>query len=196
LKTYLDKHAHRHVNTDSDSELLLNILADHLQQTGNSLVNEEDIFKALTKLYETCRGGYACVTMIAGYGIIGFRDPNGIRPLIYGERKSSCGVTDYMIASESVSLDALGFSNFKDVKPGQVVMITKNNPVVLKQCAPICQFTPCIFEYVYFARPDSVIDNISVYKARLALGEALAKSVIKSLGDKMDIDVVIPVIFD
>lgn len=111
--------------------------------------------------------------------------------MIYGERTEN-GVTDYMIASESVALDALGFSNFIDVKPGQAIIITKNS-VITQQCSPAAAFTPCIFEYVYFARPDSIIDNISVYKARLALGEALANAVMKKLGENMDIDVVIPV---
>jgi amidophosphoribosyltransferase len=111
--------------------------------------------------------------MIAGFGIFGFRDPNGLRPLIYGSRKSEFG-TDYMISSESVVLDSLGYSNFKDVGPGQAVIITRAG-VTVKQCVPSLKFTPCIFEYVYFARPDSIIDGVSVYKARLAMGEALAK---------------------
>jgi amidophosphoribosyltransferase len=176
----------------------LNFLADNLQQTGKFRytivlysVNEDDIFKSVSKLYQQCKGGYACITMIAGYGIIGFRDPNGIRPLILGERKTRDGM-DYMMASESVSLEALGFVNFSDCNPGEAVLITKSG-VTRRQCCPAREFTPCIFEYVYFARPDSIIDQVSVYKARLALGDALADSVMRALGDKMDIDVVIPV---
>ena len=121
---------------------------------------------------------------------MGFRDPNGIRPLIYGKRRSESGI-DYMFASESVSLEALGFSEFVDVSPGQAVIVTKNS-FAEKQLIH-AKFNPCIFEYVYFARPDSIMDGISVYKARLSMGEALAKSVLKKLGPQLDIDVVIPV---
>ncbi|KAJ3209433.1 amidophosphoribosyltransferase [Dinochytrium kinnereticum] len=193
LRDFLDTEAHRHVNTDSDSELLLNIFANNLQKTGKFRLNEEDIFTALKGVYNQCRGGYAVTAMIAGYGIIGFRDPNGIRPLIYGERKTPGGGIDYMVASESVALDALGFSNFRDVNPGEAV-IFKRDGLVKRQCIPAREFTPCIFEYVYFARPDSVIDGVSVYKARLSMGEALANQVVKKLGEKnVDIDVVIPV---
>lgn len=191
LRKFLDEIAHRHVNTDSDSELLLNIFADNLQQTGKSRINEDDIFTAMSKLFEQVKGGYACITMIAGFGIFGFRDPNGLRPLIYGSRETLDG-TDYMFASESVCLDSLGYSNFVDVSPGQCVIISKNG-VQKKQCIEPKTFSPCIFEYVYFARPDSIIDGVSVYKARLAMGEALANEVIKKLGKNMDIDVVIPV---
>ncbi|KAI8894469.1 phosphoribosyltransferase-like protein [Globomyces pollinis-pini] len=191
LRRFLDETAHRHVNTESDSEVLLNVFADNLQQTGKSRVNEDDIFNALTKLYDQVRGGYACITMIAGFGIMGFRDPNGLRPLIYGSRKTDFGM-DYMIASESVVLDGLGYSNFIDIAPGQAVLITKHG-VTTRQCIKPRTFSPCIFEYVYFARPDSIIDGVSVYKARLAMGEALANSVTKALGKNMDIDVVIPV---
>ena len=130
--------------------------------------------------------------MLAGFGLIGFRDPNGIRPLIYGERSNGQGGVDYMVASESVCLEALGYTNFKDVKPGEAIICTKDH-VVSRQCIERRAFTPCIFEYVYFARPDSVIDGISVYKARLSMGEALALAVERKLGKAMDIDVVIPV---
>ena len=187
----MDHEAHRHVNTESDSELLLNIFADHLQKTGKFRVNEQDIFDALAGVYNQCLGGYACVGMIAGFGIFGFRDPNGIRPLIYGSRKTLNGF-DYMFASESVALDALGYSDFCDVKPGQAIIITKDG-LSKRQCVPQREFSPCIFEYVYFARPDSVIDGVSVYRARLAMGELLAKTVLKKLGPNDSIDVVIPV---
>ncbi|KAI8914903.1 phosphoribosyltransferase-like protein [Powellomyces hirtus] len=191
LRDFLDHEAHRHVNTDSDSELLLNIFADHLNKTGKFRVNEDDIFTALEGVYAQCKGGYACIGIIAGFGLIGFRDPNGIRPLIYGQRVSSHG-TDYMMASESVVLDALGFTNFVDVLPGEAVIITKTG-IAKRQCRSGQPFTPDIFEYVYFARPDSIMDGVSVYKARLAMGEALATAVQRALGRNMDIDVVIPV---
>ncbi|KAJ3086525.1 amidophosphoribosyltransferase [Quaeritorhiza haematococci] len=191
LKDFLDFEAHRHVNTTSDSELLLNIFANHLQKTGKFRINEEDIFTALRGVYNQCRGGYACVGMIAGFGIIGFRDPNGIRPLVYGERRTEKGI-DYMIASESVALDALGYTNITDVKPGEAIIFTKDT-VTKRQATPPRQFTPCIFEYVYFARPDSVINGVSVYRARLAMGELLAQQVKRKLGNDIDIDVVIPV---
>ncbi|KAJ3193916.1 amidophosphoribosyltransferase [Irineochytrium annulatum] len=193
LKDFLDSEAHRHVNTDSDSEILLNIFANNLQKTGKFRINDDDIFTALKGVYGQCRGGYAVTAMIAGYGIIGFRDPNGIRPLIYGERKSPTGSgKDWMLASESVVLDALGFTNFQDVKPGEAVIFSKDR-VIKRQLITSKEFTPCIFEYVYFARPDSVMDGVSVYKARLAMGEALAQQVQKQLGNDNNIDVVIPV---
>jgi amidophosphoribosyltransferase len=129
--------------------------------------------------------------MVAGFGIFGFRDPNGLRPLVYGTRDTDQG-KDYMFASESVALTSLGFTNFVDVKPGECIIISENG-VSIKQCIPPRQFSPCIFEYVYFARPDSIMDGVSVYKARLAMGEALANAVTKQLGKNMDIDVVIPV---
>ncbi|KAI8992566.1 amidophosphoribosyltransferase [Pilobolus umbonatus] len=191
LKTFLDKVAHRHINTDSDSELLLNILANNLQKTGKFRVNEEDIFTAIKDLYNQCRGGYACVAMIAGYGIIGFRDPHAIRPLIFGRRKSPHGY-DYMFASESVVLEALGFTDFEDVKGGEAIIITREK-VSKRQLIVTNCITPCIFEYVYFARQDSIIDGISVYKSRLSMGEALATQVVRAFGNNMDIDVVIPV---
>ncbi|KAI9595989.1 Amidophosphoribosyltransferase [Syncephalis fuscata] len=204
LRQFLDKEAHRHVNTDSDSELLLNIFANNLQQTGKIRINEEDIFGAIKQLYTTCHGGYACVAMIAGYGIVGFRDPNGIRPIVYGRRKAIDANTmsptfdgddatyDYMFASESVALDALGFTDVVDVRPGEAVIITRSG-ITKRQLINDRVFAPCIFEYVYFARPDTILDGVSVYKARLAMGEALADQVLKTLGQQHDIDVVIPV---
>ncbi|KAI8813125.1 phosphoribosyltransferase-like protein [Cladochytrium replicatum] len=192
LRNFLDREAHRHVNTDSDSELLLNIFAHNLQRTGKFRVNEEDTFNALLGVYQQCRGGYAVAAMIAGFGVIGFRDPNGIRPLIYGERVTPNG-TDYMIASESVVLEVLGYKNFVDIKPGEAIIITRQT-INKRQLVPTLEFTPCIFEYVYFARPDSIMDEISVYKARLAMGESLANQVIQKLGKEAEnIDVVIPV---
>ncbi|CAJ0846047.1 3896_t:CDS:10 [Entrophospora sp. SA101] len=193
LKEFLDVNAHRHINTDSDSELLLNIFADNLQKIGKIRINEEDIFTAIKGIYQTCIGGFACVAMIAGFGIIGFRDSNGIRPICYGKRKNSHG-TDYMFSSESVVLDALGFSDVFDINPGEAVIITKQ-AITRRQLVEVekKKFSPCIFEYVYFARPDSVIDGISVYRSRLAMGEFLADQMIKTYGKSLDIDVVVPV---
>ncbi|KAI9143605.1 phosphoribosyltransferase-like protein [Paraphysoderma sedebokerense] len=193
LRAFLDAEAHRHINTESDSELLLNIFANNLQQTGKFRVNEEDIFNAITALYSQVRGAYACVAMIAGFGIVAFRDPNGIRPCVYGYRETAYG-RDWMIASESVALDALGYKNIVDLLPGEAIIITRHfQKLHRRQCIPPAVHKPCLFEYVYFARPDSIIDGISVYKARLAMGEALADQVIKKLGKDMDVDVVIPV---
>uniref|UniRef100_A0A1D1YK60 Amidophosphoribosyltransferase n=1 Tax=Anthurium amnicola TaxID=1678845 RepID=A0A1D1YK60_9ARAE len=191
LKDFLDFKTHRHINTDSDSELLLNIFANNLQKTNKVRIDEEDIFTAIKGMYEQCIGAYACVAMIAGFGIIGFRDSNGIRPICYGKRENIKG-TDYMIASESVVLDALGFTEVKDINPGEAIIITKTK-ITGRKLVESTNITPCIFEYVYLARPDSVIDGISVYRSRLEMGEYLADQVIKKCGDNMDIDVVIPV---
>ncbi|CAG8713164.1 19992_t:CDS:10 [Gigaspora margarita] len=191
LKNSLDVKAHRHINTDSDSELLLNIFADNLQQTGKFRIYEEDIFTAIKGLYEQCIGGYACAAMIAGFGIIGFRDPHGIRPICYGIRRSHEGF-DFMFSSESVVLDALGFTEIKDIDLGEAVIVTRQ-AITRRKLVHWGELTPCIFEYVYFARPDSVINGISVYRSRLEMGEHLANQVIKECGKNLDIDVVIPV---
>ncbi|KAJ2907985.1 amidophosphoribosyltransferase [Coemansia aciculifera] len=192
LRHFLDYDAHRHINTDSDSELLLNIFANNLQKTGKFRINEQDIFSAAAGLYGECRGAYAVAAMLAGFGIIGFRDPHGIRPLVFGRRKSSTAAGyDYMFASESVVLDALDFTDIEDVQPGEVVIVSKT-AVTRRRLVVEAQITPCIFEYVYFARPDSTIDGIPVYNARLDMGVKLARKVRQALGDAMDIDVVIP----
>lgn len=181
----------RHVNTDSDSEVLLNIFALELQQRGKLVPEPEDIFAAVSKLHEYCRGAYAVTAMIASYGIVAFRDPFGIRPLIFGVRESEQG-TEYMVASESVSLDVQGFTIIRDVSPGEAIYITPDGQLYTHQCAINPRLVPCIFEHVYFARPDSIIDGISVYKARLRMGEKLAEK-IQRLRPDHDIDVVIPV---
>lgn len=183
----------RHLNTGSDSEILLNILAHELQGIGksrNTLV-VADIFRAVAGLHKRCRGGYAAVAMIMGVGILGFRDPFGIRPVIFGERVTDMG-REYMIASESVAISALGFEIIRDIAPGEAVFITADGELHTLQCAEDPVYAPCIFEHVYLARPDSIIDNISVYKARLRMGEALAKKIQKTWPDH-DIDVVIPI---
>ena len=181
----------RHINTNSDSEILLNILASELAEGQKHRINEGDIFKAVTKLHKRVKGAYAAIGMIPGYGIFGFRDPNGIRPLILGERTTKEG-TKYMLTSESVALTALGYKITRDVKPGEAIVIDRKGNVHSQQCSDSSTLSPCIFEFVYFARPDSIIDNISVYKSRLRMGEKLAEK-IKSKWSEEIIDVVMPV---
>jgi len=183
----------RHLNTNSDSEVLLNILANELNAIGKSRNNlqAKDVFHAVKRLHKRCKGGYAAVAMITGVGILGFRDPNGIRPIIFGERKTDIG-TEFIIASESVAIDALDFQCTRDIEPGEAVFITLDGELHTFQCSDDPKYSPCIFEHVYLARPDSIIDGISVYKARLRMGEKLAKKILK-LYPKHDIDVVIPI---
>ena len=181
----------RHMNTDSDSEVLLNIFAHELSQKKQIEPRPEDIFSAVEGVHKRCRGGYAAVVMITGYGILGFRDINGIRPLVFGSRTSN-GQKEYMIASESVALDSQGFTIERDVAPGEAVYIGVQGNLHTKVCGEPGIHAPCIFEHVYFARPDSLMDSISVYKARLRMGQRLAEKV-KRLRPNHDIDVVIPV---
>lgn len=181
----------RHLNTDSDSEVLLNVFAHELGAIHKLKVNEQDVFKAVSAVHRRCRGAYANIVIIAGFGIVGFRDPHGIRPAVYGKRESKLG-TGYCIASESVALDVLGYELIDDIKPGEAVVITNDGQLFIKQCAENPSLNPCLFEYVYFARPDSIMDNISVYKARLRMGEALAKKILNKYPEH-DIDVVIPI---
>jgi amidophosphoribosyltransferase len=192
LKEQLFAEDQRHINTDSDSEVLLNVFAHELQQFGTKLrLTPEDVFQAVAGVHRRCRGAYAVVVMIAGYGILGFRDPHGIRPVVFGKRDSAAG-PEYMIASENVALDVLGFQLLRDIEPGEAVFIEHNGTMHARQCAEATDHCPCIFEYVYFARPDSIIDNISVYKARLRMGEKLAAKILREWPDH-DIDVVIPI---
>lgn len=191
LKEELFAQDQRHINTDSDSEVLLNVFAHELQELGKLRVGADDVFRAVAGVHERCRGAYSVVAMITGFGIIGFRDPYGIRPLVFGERKTARG-TDYMIASESVALDVLGFKLIRDVQPGEAVIIEKNGRLHTRRCAEKVLYSPCIFEFVYFARPDSIIDDISVYKARLRMGDKLAEKILRLRPDH-DIDVVIPI---
>eukprot|EP00128_Syssomonas_multiformis_P002899 Colp12_sorted_trinity150504_noHs@29069 len=192
LSRFVDSEAHRHINTNSDSELLLNIFAHELQTTNKFRIDYNDIFKAIVSLNRRVRGGYAVAAMLAGYGIIAFRDPYGIRPLVYGKRKSENGGVDWAFASESVALTALGFELVADVKPGEALVVTMDGQMHQEPCSETAVLSPCIFEYVYFARPDSVMDGVSVYQSRLAMGEALAKKIMRDWPDN-DIDVVIPV---
>ena len=181
----------RHLNTSSDSEVLLNVLAHELQTRTNGKPTPEQVFDAISALHKRCRGGYAIVALIIGFGIVAFRDPNGIRPLILGERHTGQGI-DYMVASESVALDALRFELVRDVAPGEVVYIENDGTLHSREFDGEIRHTPCIFEYVYFARPDSILDGISVYKARLRMGEELAGKIVRDFPDH-DIDVVIPI---
>jgi amidophosphoribosyltransferase len=181
----------RHLNTDSDTEVLLNIFAHELQNIGKLKPTEKDIFAAVKAVHRRCRGGYAVCALIAEYGVLGFRDPLGIRPVVYGARNTSRG-KEYMIASESAALSVMGFKLIRDLKPGEAIYIDVGGEVHSCQCAEAPRLVPCIFEHVYFARPDSIIDGVSVYKARLRQGERLAEKVLR-LRPEHDIDVVIPI---
>ncbi len=181
----------RHVNTNSDSEVLLNVFAHELAVRNKLQPTEEDVFAAVAGVHARCVGGYAVVAMITGHGVVGFRDPHAIRPIVFGQRHTENGV-EYMIASESVALDVLGFTLIRDLAPGEAVYITEEGKLYTRQCAANPQYSPCIFEHVYLARPDSIIDGISVYKARLRMGEKLADKILRERPDH-DIDVVIPI---
>jgi len=192
LKRDLFREDRRHINTDSDSEILLNVFAHELHSgTRNLTFNEDDVFRAVSAVHRRCRGGYAAVAMIPGYGVIAFRDPNGIRPLVFGERATEKG-PEMMVASESVALDTLDFDLVRDVQPGEAVIFTEDGKLHTRQCAENPQHCPCIFEFVYFARPDSIIDDIFVHKARLRMGRRLAQKIERVMG-KEPIDVVIPI---
>ena len=182
----------RHINTASDSEVLLNVLANSLQASARGVSLDPDtIFQAVGGLYRRVRGAYACVAEIAGYGLVAFRDPFGIRPLCYGIAETDSG-TEYLVASESVALEGLGFRPVRDIGPGEAVFIDLDGNFHSRQCSAEASLNPCIFEYVYFARPDSVIDGVSVYAARLKMGERLADSIRTELRHG-DIDVVMPI---
>jgi amidophosphoribosyltransferase len=181
----------RHLNTDSDSEVLLNVFAHELQNQGKLKPKPNDFFNAVSNVHKRCRGGYAVTALIVNYGLLAFRDPCGIRPVVFGERDTDNG-KEYMVSSESVALSVLGFRLIRDIAPGEAIFIDLDGELHIKQCAEKTQTTPCIFEHVYFARPDSIIDGISVYKSRLRQGERLAEKV-KRLRPDHDIDVVIPI---
>ncbi len=181
----------RHINTDSDSEILLNVLAHELHAAGGLRLSPDDIFRAVAAVHRRCRGAYAVVAMIVGFGILAFRDPFGIRPVVYGKRETDKG-PEHMVASESVALDVVGFDLVRDIAPGEALFIDLAGNVHSKQCAENPRHSPCIFEFVYMARPDSIIDGIAVHKTRLRMGEKLARKLQREWPDH-DIDVVIPV---
>ncbi|QEI05863.1 amidophosphoribosyltransferase [Pigmentiphaga aceris] len=182
----------RHINTSSDSEVLLNVLAHELQLASNGgSLDEAAIFRAVSALHRRVKGGYAVVAQIAGYGILAFRDPFGIRPLCLGSAETESG-TEWMVTSESVALEGLGFKLSRDVLPGEAVFISLDGDLAAAQCADNPILSPCIFEYVYMARPDSLMDGVSVYDARLRMGEYLAAKVAERFAPG-DIDVVMPI---
>lgn len=191
LKRQLYDEDLRHMNTDSDSEVVLNVFAHELQQLGKHRIDHNDVFQAVAGVHKRCRGAYAVVAMITGYGIVGFRDPNGIRPIVFGKRTTALG-DEYVVASESVALDALDFELIRDIEPGEAVFMGADGSLETRQCAENPRYASCIFEYVYLARPDSIIDDVSVYKARLRMGEKLAAKISREWPDH-DIDVVIPI---
>jgi amidophosphoribosyltransferase len=182
----------RHVNTESDSEVLLNVLAHELAANAtNYKLDPATIFAAVSGVHRRCRGAYAVVAMIAGYGLLAFRDPYGIRPLVFGKSETAEG-REYLVASESVALDGMGFKLVRDVAPGEAIFIDLDGHFHSLQCAESPSLNPCIFEFVYLARPDSVIDGISVYETRLRMGESLARKMSRDFSH-LDIDVVIPI---
>lgn len=192
LKSEMFRQDLRHINTTSDSEVLLNVLAHEIEQTSKSAVLNTDMaFDAVEGVHARCKGAYAVVAMIADFGLLAFRDPQGIRPLVIGKMDTEKG-TEYIVASESVALDVLGFTMMRDVEPGEAVFIDMDGNLFSRQCAQQPKLTPCIFEYVYLARPDSMIDGVSVYQTRLDMGATLAEKIKKEWGH-LDIDVVIPI---
>jgi amidophosphoribosyltransferase len=191
LSDLLTREDRRHLSTDSDSEVLLNVFAHELQIRANGHPTADPVFDAVQALHRRCSGGYAVVALIVGHGIVAFRDPNGIRPLVLGRREVDGGY-DYMVASESVALDVLQYERMRDLKPGETVYIENNGTLHSREHRGEIRHTPCIFEYVYFARPDSILDDISVYKARLRMGEELAGKIVREFPEH-DIDVVIPI---
>lgn len=191
LKQELFEDDLRHINTDSDSEILLNVFAHELQNLGKFRIDAGDIFRSVARVHQRCRGGYAAVAMISGVGIVAFRDPYGIRPIVFGERETDAG-SEYVLASESVAIDTLGFKLVRDLAPGEVVFVSKEGELHSQQCVEETRYAPCIFEHVYLARPDSIIDGISVHKARMRMGEHLADKINREWSQH-DIDVVIPI---
>lgn len=191
LTDLLIREDRRHLSTASDSEVLLNVFAHELQLRANGRPTPQQVFDAVEAVHRRCCGGYSVVAMIVGFGVVAFRDPNGIRPLVLGERKSDEG-SDFMVASESVALDILQFKRLRDLVPGECVLIENDGRLYSGEYQGETRHTPCIFEYVYFARPDSILDKISVYKARLRMGEELAGKIVRDFPDH-DIDVVIPI---
>ena len=192
LKEEMFRQDLRHINTNSDSEVLLNVLAHELENASVRLrLDPQTIFTAVSAVHRRVRGAYAVIAMIAGYGVVAFRDPYGIRPAVIGCNETEHG-TEYLVASESVAVDALGFRLLRDIAPGEAVFIDEEGSFYSQQCAPQSSLNPCLFEYVYLARPDSLIDGVSVYEARLNMGEHLVRKINRQYRH-LDIDVVIPI---
>ena len=191
LKDELFREDLRHINTESDSEILLNVFAHELQEVAKLRLTPDQVFRAVAAVHRRARGAYAVTMLIAGVGIVAFRDPYGIRPLIYGRRDTDNG-PEVVFASESVALDVLGFELVRDVAPGEAIFVGLDGQVHAQQCADKPVLSPCIFEFVYFARPDSMMDNVYVHKTRLRMGERLAAKIERVWPD-VDIDVVIPI---
>ncbi len=192
LREALFKVDRRHINTNSDSEVLLNVFAHELQRASNAgSLDENALFEAVAAVHRRAKGAYAVIAQIASYGMVAFRDPHGIRPLCLGRLETDKGV-EWMVASESVALTGCGFTLVRDVQPGEAIFIDLDGKLSSKQCAEHPALTPCVFEYVYFARPDSLMDGVSIYDARLNMGEYLGDNVAKSLR-LGEIDVVMPI---
>ncbi len=191
LRFHLKEVDRRHLNTESDTEALLNLFAHEIQIQQKESLTPESVFKASTAVFNKCSGGYAVVAMVLNEGLVAMRDPNGIRPLVIGTREAGNKI-EYMVASESVALNAAGFSLMRDILPGESIYISQNGDFYSHQCVKPKTYTPCIFEFVYFARPDSIIDGMSVYKSRLRMGEFLAQRIIEK-GLHHEVDVVIPI---
>lgn len=185
-------HFRRHVNTSSDSEMLLNILAHHMDASEDDVPGAEAIFRAVAATMHEIRGAYAVVALIAGAGLVAFRDPLGIRPLVLGTRRNEQGRPEYMVASESVALDTARFTLLRDVAPGEAIFIDKHGALHCRSCAEQAALHPCLFEYVYFSRPDSIMNGVSVYAARVRMGTKLARKIMRDYSH-LHIDVVIPI---
>ncbi|WP_019614497.1 amidophosphoribosyltransferase [Psychromonas ossibalaenae] len=182
----------RHINTTSDSEVLLNIFAAELDKVEGKKLTPDDIFNAVSDVHKQVSGAYGVVSLMIDHGLVAFRDPDGIRPLVLGSRKTEEGDTEYIVASESVGLDTIGFEVMRDVEPGEAVYITEDRQLFTKQCAQKSSLHPCIFEYVYLARPDSTLSGISVYEARLEMGRTLGAKIKREWAD-VEIDAIIPI---
>ncbi len=191
LRVELFQQDRRHINTDSDSEILLNVLAQELQRQDGLRLSPDHLFDAVAGVHRRCVGAYAVVAIIAGYGVLAFRDPHGIRPAVFGRRETPEG-PEYIVASESVALDVLGFELIRDIEPGEAVYIDLDFGLHTHQCAEDPVLSPCIFEHVYFARPDSVLDDVFVHKARMRMGDLLGGRILEQWPDH-DVDVVIPI---
>lgn len=191
LKRELFSSDRRHINTESDSEVLLNVFAHELLKLGKLTIDKNDIFSAVSRVHQRCIGGYAVIALIMGHGLVAFRDPHGIRPIALGRRETPKGF-EYIFASESVVMDVLGFELVRDLAPGEAMFVDMSAKLHTRQCAKAPRHSPCIFEFVYLARPDSILDDISVYKARLRMGKRLANKLLQEIPDH-DIEVVVPI---